>query len=45
MNYVMTSRQHRQQIKRFWFCQKRVFVMPVSDKQVVYNVQRQYPGV
>lgn len=26
------SRRHKQQIKRFWFCRRRIFVMPVSER-------------
>ena len=34
MLYMMICKQHRQEEKRFWFCQEREFVMPVSEKQI-----------
>jgi len=35
MLYVMICKQHRHEEKRFWFCQERQFVMPVSEKQIM----------
>ena len=35
MLYVMICRQHRHEQKRFWFCQERLFAMPVSEKQIM----------
>ena len=35
MTYMMICKQHRQEGKRFWFCQERGFVMPVSEKQIM----------
>ena len=40
MNYSMICKQHRHQIKRFWFCQKRNFVMPVSGEQIIRAVYK-----
>ena len=33
MMYAMVCKQFRKEEKRFWFCQERCFVMPVSAKQ------------
>ena len=33
--YAMVCKQHRYEQKRFWFCQERQFVMPVSEKQIM----------
>ena len=35
MTYTMICKQHRHEGKRFWFCQERCFVMPVSAKQII----------
>ena len=35
MMYVMVCKQFRKEEERFWFCQKRVFVMPESAKQII----------
>ena len=35
MTYTMTCKQHREEEKRFWFCQERGFLMPVSEKQIM----------
>ena len=35
MLYVMICKKHRHEQKRFWFRQKRQFVMPVSVKQIM----------
>ena len=35
MMYAMVCKQFRKEEKRFWFCQKRVFVMPESAKQII----------
>ena len=35
MTYTMICKQHRQEEMRFWFCQERGFVMPVSEKQIM----------
>lgn len=35
MLYAMICKQHRHEEKRFWFCQERQFVMPVSEKQIM----------
>ena len=35
MLYTMICKQHRHEKERFWFCQKRLFVMPVPEKQVI----------
>ena len=40
MLYVMICKQHRYEQKRFWFCQKRQFVMPVSEKQIMSVIER-----
>ena len=37
MLYTMICKQHRHEEKRFWFCQERQFVMPVSEKQIIRN--------
>ena len=34
MTYITICREHRQE-ERFWFCQERQFVMPVSEKQIM----------
>ena len=39
MIYVMICKQHRHEQKRFWFCQERQFVMPVSEKQIMPFIQ------
>ena len=31
MLYTVFCKQHRHEEKRFWFCQERHFVMPVSE--------------
>ena len=36
MTYTMICKQHREEEKRFWFCQERWFAMPVSELQVIY---------
>jgi len=35
MMYAMVCKQFRKEETRFWFCQKRCFVMPVSAKQII----------
>ena len=36
MMYAMVCKQFRKEKEeRFWFCQKRVFVMPESVKQIM----------
>ena len=35
MMYAMVCKQFRKEEERFWFCQKRVFVMPLSAKQTM----------
>ena len=35
MTYTMTCKQHREEEKRFWFCQERGFLMPVSEKRML----------
>ena len=35
MTYTMIYKQHRQEEKRFWFCQERGFLMPVSEKRTL----------
>ena len=40
MLYVMICKQHRYEQKLFWFCQKRQFVMPVSEKQIMPVIER-----
>ena len=35
MLYAMICKQHRHEEKRFWLCQERRFVMPVSEKQIM----------
>ena len=35
MMYTMVCEQFRKEEERFWFCQKRVFVMPESAKQII----------
>ena len=35
MIYATICKQHRHEQKRFWFCQERQFVMPVSEKQIM----------
>ncbi len=35
MIYAAICKQHRHEQKRFWFCQERQFVMPVSEKQIM----------
>jgi hypothetical protein len=35
MMYAMVCKQFRKEEKRFWFCQERCFVMPVSAKQII----------
>jgi len=37
MLYTVICKQHRHEEKRFWFCQERRFVMPVSEKQIIRN--------
>ena len=37
MLYTVICKQHRHEEKRFWFCQERQFVMPVSEKQIIRN--------
>ena len=33
--YAMVCKQFRKEEERFWFCQERCFVMPVSAKQII----------
>ena len=40
MAYMMICKQHRHEEKRFWFCQERGFVMPVSEKQIMLSTER-----
>ena len=35
MMYAVASKQFRQEEERFWFCQERCLVMPVSAKQII----------
>ena len=35
MMYAMVCKQFRKEEERFWFCQERCFVMPVSAKQII----------
>ena len=42
MLYVMICRQHRHEQKRFWFCQERLFAMPVSEKQIMPKAEGIY---
>jgi hypothetical protein len=35
MLYTMICKQHRHEEKRFWFCQERKFVVPMSEKQIM----------
>ena len=35
MMYAMVCKQFRKKEERFWFCQERCFVMPVSAKQII----------
>ena len=35
MMYAMVCKQFRKEEERFWFCQERSFVMPVSAKQII----------
>ena len=37
MMYAMVCKQFRKEEERFWFCQERRFVMPVSEKQIIQN--------
>ena len=43
MLYVMICRQYRHEQKRFWFCQERVFGMPVSEKQIMPETEGIHP--
>ena len=35
MMYAMVCKQFRKEEERFWFCQERCFVVPVSAKQII----------
>ena len=35
MTYTMICKQHREEEKRFRFCQERGFVMPMSEKRTL----------
>ena len=35
MMYAVACKQLRQEEERFWFCQERCLVMPVSAKQII----------
>ena len=37
MTYIMICKQHREEEKRFWFCQERWLAMPVSELQVIHE--------
>ena len=39
MMYAMVCKQFRKEEERFWFCQKRVFVMPESVKQIIHATE------
>ena len=38
MTYTMICKQHEHEEKRFWFCQRRSFVMPVPEKQIMCDI-------
>jgi len=38
MIYAAICKQHKQESKRFWQVQKRLFVMPVLDKQILSDI-------
>ena len=35
MMYAVACKQFRQEEERFWFCQERCLVIPVSAKQII----------
>ena len=35
MLYTMIFKERRQEKERFWFCRKRLFVMPLPEKQIM----------
>ena len=39
MLYTMICKQHRHEEEHFWFCQKRHFVMPVLEKQIMPEIE------
>ena len=47
MTAIMICRQKRHEEKRFWFCQKRVFVVPVreADRLHASDTRSQITGV
>ena len=39
MMYAMVCKQFRKEEEQFWFCQKRVFEMPESVKQIIHATE------